>query len=866
MKKTLRRCAPICLDDDRLKACEKVAHFLWNGGYFCMECMAYFREIAIMKIYPLVLGAIFLSSILFMAPVFAAQHAYEAPGIKKQRIQAVKAAQRGAMSRSIDILKRLHREHPNDLYVLADLIVLLRQAGRNTEIIQLTQSLKPDVMPAYAVLAWVGAERDEHRYARACEILKAHEHQLGPKGQVLYAMVTSEKGETKAAVKLLPPPTATGLDAMNLAQMAYVHRRAHDPVTALQLCTMALQRDPHNPLARQEQIYALSDLGADRLALDLAERNGTLIPPVQLDRLRANLAATHARRGLHERWRLEDQDRFKIRNLPLEKALAEIEQNVRSFPRGSKQQLRSRYDRVVVLRELYRMSEAVAAYEKLPTPKAKIPPYVRHAAADAYLALKQPKKAARLYRQLIRENPHISVQVYLALYYALVDGEQYGEALTLINKLHKITPIWRKPGPPRHGLIPNWERLDVDYAWALDPAYRNHEATAEQRARSLYRRAPRNTTLINLYARVLRWRGWPTRSQKFTEQAASYNPLEKDTRINLANNARDLEHFDRWGRIITTLKAEFPEDTTIDKSYAEWQDRERLSASSEYTFGRSYGGGGAVYGSRDREWKTRLDSPWTDSGWRAFIEHHYLWLSDDSGEENFDRLGVGVEWRWSRKHFWTVLSDDRLTGKDVGIAAGWSQWVNDRWRYYLSAYSYSTETPLRAHRAGYKGRAFHFGVNWRQSESRSAYAGIGLLDITDGNKRLSFTAGYTQRLLASAHHITSGGFDLYAGHNSQPGGPYFNPSDSQSAYLRLKHDWITWRHYERSFTQHFEIGIGMDWQAGYGGDGAVDLLYKHRWKLSRTWEVHYGVGWGTHVYDGNRERRLFGLIGFSGVF
>jgi len=818
-----------------------------------------------MKIYPLVLGAIFLSSILFMAPVFAAQHAYEAPGIKKQRIQAVKAAQRGAISKSIDILKRLHSEHPNDRYVLADLVVLLRQARRNKEIVQLTQSLKPDAMPAYAVRAWVGAERDEHRYARAYTILKAHEHQMGPKGQVLYAMVTSEKGEIKSAVKLLPSPATAGLDATNLAQMAYVHRRAHDPATALQLCTMALKQDPHNPLARKEQIYALSDLGADNLALDLAERNGSLIPPVQQDRLRANLAAAHARRGLYERQRLEDQNRFKIRNLPLEKALVEIEQNVRTFPPGSKQQLRSRYDRVLVLRELDRMAEAVAAYEKLPTPEAKIPPYARNAAADAYLALKQPKKAAHLYRQLIRENPRIDVEVYLALYYALTECEQYDDALTLINKLHRVTPIWlRKTAKgPR---VPNWERLDVDNVWAMDPAYRNQEATAEKRTCTLYRRAPRNTGLIDPYATVLRWRGWPTSSQKLTEQAAGYNPLDKDTRINLANNARDLEHFNRWGRIITTLKAEFPEDTTIDKSYAQWQDRKRPSISSEYTFGRSHGGGSAVYGSRDREWKTRLSSPWTDSGWRAFIDHHYLWSNFDTGAENYNRLGLGVEWRWSRKHFWTLLSNDRLTGQDVGIAAGWSQWVNDRWQYYLSADSYSTETPLRAHRAGYKGRAFRFGVNWRQSESRSAYADVGLLDITDGNKRLSFTTGYTQRLLASAHHITSGGFDLYAGHNSQPGGPYFNPSNSQSAYLRLEHDWITWRHYERSFTQHFEVGTGMDWQASYGGDGAVDLLYEHRWKFSRTWEVHYGIGWGTHVYDGNRERRLFGVLGFSGVF
>jgi len=804
--------------------------------------------------------ALLAIGIMFSPATLAA----ELSAAKVKREQAVQAARDGHIDQAIEQLRKLHRQFTADQYITADLIILLRRAGRNAEAVSLTRYLSTSDLPDYAALAWAGALRDQHQFERARLVLEAHKHHLTAKGKIFFAMVTSEAGQRKKALGLLPAPGTKGLDATDLAHMAYVHRSAADPATALQLCTLALGRDHHNPLARKEQIYALSDLGADNLALDLAEQNGTLIPPDQQNRLRANLAAANIQGALHERRMLEGQNRFKLRNRPLKKALAEIEQNLRTFPPGSKEELRSRYDHILVLRELDRMSATIAAYEKLPTPEARIPPYVRRAAADAYLALKHPKKAARLYRQLIHENPGIDVEVYLALYYALIGAERYDDALTLIDKLHRITPAWLRGAAKGHR-APNWERLDVDNVWAMDPAYRNHEATAEKRTRKLYRHAPRNIGLINGYATVLRWRGWPTLSQKFTEQAAGYNPLDKDTRINLANNARDLEHFDRWGKTITTLKAEFPHDTTIDKSYAEWRDRKRPSISSEYTTGLSHGGG-TIYGNRDREWKTRLNSPWTDNGWRAFIDHHYLWSSFDTGGENFNRLGVGVEWRWSRKHFWTVLSNDRLTGRAVGIAAKWSQWVNDRWQYYLSADSNSTETPLRAHQAGLKGRAYHVGVNWQQSESRSAYADIGLLDISDGNKRVSFTTGYTQRLFASAHHITSGGFDLYAGHNSQPGGPYFNPSNSQSAYLRLEHDWITWRHYERSFTQHFEVGTGMDWQAGYGGSGAVDLLYEHRWKFSRTWGLHYGVGWGTHVYDGNRERRLFGLIGFSGVF
>lgn len=799
--------------------------------------------------------------------------AAELTSLMKARINAVAAAKAGHLDEGITRLDALHRSNPKDVYITADLIILLRLAGRNQQIAELTRKMNPDDIPDYARMDLARALRDEKQFERARTILANHQKALGLTGQILYAMVTLESHHPKEAVAALPNRHAKGLTTVDLANMAYVYRRAGQPEMALSLTQQALHRSPDNPHVLRENIFALSDLGAAKLALARAQKHRQLFSPEFICQLQANVTSNDISEAVKDRRRLENLYRYKERNLPLEVTLAELDKNRQAFKPYPKLELQTRYDQIYVWRQLDLMKQAVRAFEALPqhpatadaTALKSVPAYVRIAAADAYLYLKHPNKAARLYESVINENPGTDVEHYIALYYADIDGEHYAKAETLIEHLHKITPIWSR----KVAKAPNWERLDVDSLWAMDAAYRNNEGLSEQRLRTLSQAAPRNTGLLNLLATVERWRGWPEQSLQTTRMAEAYEPKSKDTRINLADNNRDLEHFSLWGQQINALYSDFPTDTSIQKSLAQWHDRSRPSITSEYTTGKSNGESNKanpVNGNRDQELQTRLNAPWTVNGWRAFIDQHYIWSSYDEGPLSYNRLGTGVEWRGDRKHFWAMVDNDQLTGNHVGLSAGWSQWLNDHWQYALSGSTYSLDTPLRAKEAGYSGKSVKGNLTWRQSESREAYLGLGLLSISDGNKRVDLGTGITQRLFASAHHITSGGIDLFAEHNSQPGGPYFNPANSESASVRLEHQWITWRHYERSFTQYFKVSTGYGWQADYGGSPTVDLFYEHKWKFSRTWDLHYGVGWGSNVYDGGRERRLYGLIGFGGVF
>lgn len=712
-----------------------------------------------------------------------------------------------------------------------------------------------------------GALRDEKNYVGAQRILVDTRQRLGTKAKILYATVIVEAGQAKEAIAALPTETTANLDGDDFAGMAYVYRMTGDPAQAARLATIALTRDPNNILGARERAFSLADLGSSSMALQYAQQRPKIFTQNELNYLGAEQAALNVRNAYQEKRRLDTQDIYIQHNEALHTSLAELDANLVKFADDPALLLRTHYDHIFVLSSLEMAPQAVDEFSMLKPP---IPSYVRRAAADAYLHLHQPERAATLYEEFIKENPLADVEVYMGLYFAYVESERYDDAARILAHIDKTTPLWHNGQANNVERLENWERVDVDDQLVMDAAYRNQEGLAEQRIDALVERAPRNDNLINTKAAIERWRGLPLKSQATTNLAAIYAPNNKNTRINFANNARDLGMYDAWGTQITTLMHDFPTDNSlqIKSSYQQWQDRSRPSISSEYTYGTSRGNAALVRGNSDQELLTTLNSPWTASGWRGFVQQHYIWGDYDTGSVNYNRLKLGAEWEWDRKHAWGVLSNDQLTGNNVGVAGGWSQWLNDNWQYTIAGDTYSTDTPLLAKQAGLSGKSIRAGLVWRQNETRNAYMNLSVLDISDGNKRMDFSTGVSQRLWANAHHITTGGIDLAAERNTHtsPNDVYFNPASTQGASLRLEHNWLTWRRYERSFTQYFRVTAGVGKQSDYGSFPTGSVFYEHQWKVSRTWELHYGVGWTSQSYDGQNEQRTYGLIGFSGVF
>ncbi|WP_426687437.1 hypothetical protein [Rhodanobacter ginsengiterrae] len=677
---------------------------------------------------------------------------------------------------------------------------------------------------------------------------------------------------------VMPPPDAPAsaygvgmrsshghVNADDLAGLAERLREQGNLTAALELSLRVRAFAPDNVQAIQTEVSTLSNLTQAHRAYALAMQNAALFKSEDLQRLRADRTADDIRQALATRDRLEQRFLYADRNQPLKTVLAQLDADLASFPRGSPAYLRTQGNRVQVLQALGRHQAAVDAWHDLQLFPAPVPRHVLRAAAGAENSLHHPLAAARLYRGIVRADPGSDVEIFIELYYALIDGEDYAAAGTVLNDIHRVTPVWIYPAGARAERQPNWERIDVDQTWAMDAAYRQQPATAQARAKNLADRAPSNAGLLNTYATMLRWRGWPQASRRITDRAAAYAPLAMETRLNVADNARDAGDVALWRQTIVPLAALFPDNAQIVESNAELGDRDHASISSDFTTGRSRGGN-QIQGNRDRQLLTQVNSPWSADGWRAFAGQDYRWSDYPEGSGSYNRVGIGAERRWDRKDLTAQLSNDRLSGRHVGLQLGWSQWLGDHWYYQAKADTYSTQTPLRAERAGLRGRLLDTQVTWRASESRSAYLDANVLDISDGNRRVSLSAGFTQRVQASSHHLTDLSLILDNTHNSRPGGDYFNPSSQRSQGLQLEHQWITWRRYQQSLTQSFIVSGSSDWESKHGSRAGFGVQYGNSWQLSRTWSLNYGVGWGSHVYDGSREHRVFGTVGFSGVF
>jgi biofilm PGA synthesis protein PgaA len=796
------------------------------------------------------------------------------------REKAVAQAKRGNITGAIQQLQQLHLQYPADQKIVADLIVLLRQTGQNQQIETLTLHQDGTMLPAYAVMPLLGALRDNKAYSRAEQIilaLKARYKQNlasdldGDELDVYAALMAAESGNLEQAKSLLLALNDRELTAQQHAQLAYAYRLSQQPVEALSQAQKALAKDASNTLAIQQTVAALSDLRSADRALAHAKQHVSLFSPAEIDRLQVDTVIVRLKEAVAEQANLRRAGRYAEAKQLLDLSIADIEKTRQQLASDSPQQLRLSYDYLYALRMRERMQDVLGQFQQFnPQQQQQAPAYVRRAVADAYLAVKQPQQALELYQQLSSESAFFDPTLQTSIYFALIESEHYDQALTVLKDINKNVPNFRYSDQKGAEPLMNWDRLNTDILLAMDQAYRNHNDQAEQQLAALYAKSPKSVAVMNSYATVLRWRGHPQKADELVRLASVYDGNESSLQISTANNAKELGQYSRWQKYIEQLMQDIPEDTGVQRNFAEWKDRDRPSIQSQMSIGQSdadHVSGSRVTGNQDQTWRTRLNSPWLNDHWRLFVEHQDRVADFQDQQLDDQRIGLGLEWDSERKNAWLKLSQ-RIGHDDTqtGIAVGWSQWLNDHWQYRLGYDSNSSDTPLQALAAGSSTQSYAAAVTWQQNESRSASWSYQALDIDDGNLRQSSSFNLDQRLHANANHITTGGIDVYFEKNSQVGGRYFNPKSNQSVGLNLQHDWVTWRDYDQSLTQHFEVSTGLSQQSGYSEEITTDAVYQHRWQLNRTWQLNYGMGWGSHVYDGNREQRLYGVLGLTGNF
>lgn len=791
-----------------------------------------------------------------------------------QREQAVLLIRHGDMSQGLIQLENLRRTYPKNQKLLADYLLSLKQAGLlDDRMLYLTEEIDYPTFPQYAHLPLLQGIRDQKKFALAIR-LGENFNRYYPSNDLnlLLGVLYAEQQQTSIAKNYLSRVNIQILNISQLLQLSYAYRISGDLVTALDLAQHAYQQDTHSVEAQQEYYSILLKLDSVEEALTRAEQEQLSAEnPVLYHQVKQAYFAQKIRHSIiSSDYKMNWSEPSPYQEL--DGVLEEMAQYAKSIDQTQQQFYPFNYDYIYALSRRGNSRQAIELLNKIEKTgiitQSPSPSYVRHAIADAYLALRQPQQAELWYKSLLSDTPYLNFEVYTGLYYSYIEQEKYQAAETLLKDIEPQLPTLQysevKGGQP-------WvhpDRASYINLWGLHQAYSNRLNIAEQYYQDLLARAPNNTGYVNQLAMIQRWRNKPERSQQTLARLSGIQPISKSRYLNSMQNAQSLGDVSTWRTTLKALQEIDPEDTGVIKAQKELNDRNRPTITHQSSFGQSRAEqenvARSLQGLNDRESLTRLYSPWLGDQYRIFAQYDSRWSEYRQGEIDENRYGLGVEWSAYRKSLTAVFSQDESRDR-AGVNLQWSHWLNDHWNYRLGADS-AADIPLQALLQDRNGQSYNLGLTWQQDESRRADVGYKATDIDDGNLRQEFTASFNQAIWASPHHNTEATLFAYYGRNSLDNVPYFNPESNYSLELNFAHDWLTWREYEKSFNQHVEVMVGMYGQKGFSTLPMYAAQYRHEWKLSRTWQLNYGVGWRMHPYDGEQEQRIYGVIGFEGRF
>ena len=810
--------------------------------------------------------SIYYVSALSCMSLFPTVYAQES--VDQLREQSIIAIRSGQVDAGFQQLEMLLQQYPQNQKVLADYIVTA-YSHKKISLQQLPyfNAIQANQFPEYGQVSAVKALRDLKQYPTALALVQQFQ-QAKPAAswQVWRAVLHAEAGQFDLARTDVKAIDLSTLSADYLAQLSYVYRLLDMPVEALKAAEASLAQQVTGN-AQEQYVLALL-LNADQARAEaymqahhLDQPNLIFAAKLQdfsqriLDAVQFYKSASYWNEGEYA---------FRL----LDSVLADMQAYIPQLPDQPDLQRRFYYEYLYALNQRNRAKDVIATLPQVDVQPLDMPAYVRHAIADAYLKQQKSAQAEPLYLSLFKEKNYVDYSVYAGLYYAYIEQEKFKQANQLIQEMDKTLPTFSYSDAKGVERTTHSDRIEYMSLKGLNYAYRNQHERAEQYFQDLVKHAPSNVAFQNNLALIQRWREKPLLAEHTVSQWNGMTPVSQTTQINQMQNAQMLGEIERWRDINQQLHSIVPDDTAVQRSRKELNDRNHFSIQHSSLWSESESDQkkllNQLKGNNEQNHWTRLNSPWINDHYRIFADHTYRWSKYEDGKIDDQRVGLGLEWNKQRKVA-SILLSDSVDSSRFGVELDWTHALNDHWQYRLNLNT-QADIPLQAVRDGYEGESYLLGLNWQQNESRKAGWQYQMTDINDGNTRHETSAFFSQRIYSAPHHITTATLAGYYGQNDAIATNYFNPENSHSLELRLAHDWMTWRNYEHHLNQRFEATVGTFQQKGYSNAAVYNLFYGHEWQLSRTWKLNYGVGWGVHPYDGEDEERTYAIFGFEGRF
>jgi biofilm PGA synthesis protein PgaA len=766
--------------------------------------------------------------------------------------QAVELARKGHTAEALAAMEKLYAVDPDNKAIFHDYLTVLAWAGQDARVAEIATRLSPQAAPGYALEAAAMSARRRGDYLQAEYLYRFGSQRFPgdldfPNGLVL---TLADAGQAQAAIELARQFELSYPDEPSLLlAKGYALEAGRDFFTALQVYDQVLASHPGNRLARARRLLALDSLGASHLAVDLAREDPGLLSTEEWQRLLNNQGAFAVRWG-----DLPPEDETK-RFVQTDRALELLDRNLaeldRTRPAARAFELRTRFDRLVALRNRFRMKAVIKEYEALRRDEVVFPSYVLSAAADAYLYRQQPEQAQALHQQILDRQPD-DFDAQLALFYTLIELEDFASAYTLIDSMDQAQPPWliHRRGDGRHLARPNPHKLTAASTAAMARFYGDQYAEAEKRFTALHETAPANVDIIRELGNVYAARGWPRQAQQIYALGLPLAPRHKGLQTGLAQSYLERREYRLAELASSRLNALYPEDSQVRRLYRGWKIHNkhelRLSAGHQDN-------SGTTQGTREMLLEGVLFSRPLDYHYRMFVSSRYAFAAFAEGNEIYRRHGVGVEYRRPDLQAAAELTYNVDGGDELGgrLSFLWEQ--DDRWSVPGNVERFSRDTPLRALRDNITADSADLGVSYRASELRSVRLKAQVMDFSDGNFRRSLAASLEQRLLTLPKFKLGGIVDLYTSANSRNDTIYFNPGHDFSAALTLDSLHRLYRRYDRVFSHRLALTLGNYWQKDFADDYLAGAAYEHIWETADRFELVYGFSRFRRVYDGLPE-------------
>lgn len=792
--------------------------------------------------------------------------------ISDEREKLVISIKSGNVQTGLSQLKHLYELYPEDQKILADYLVLSLQNHNLSKQDQLLlNNISGENFPEYAKIPLIKLLRDAKDFPQALQLAKKFEsYSVDEKLKVLIAVLYAENHEKDQAIRSIKKMNLEHYSTDQIVQLSYAYRISDQPIQALALIQNLKKGEGRNLQLETELLNVLLALGANQQVLEFLAEHPDIDPDnsfqqqARLSQLSIRIKdAIKSQKYLSAQGE-SDQISFK----QLDQVLSDAEALLLSISNNPNYLKKMQYEYIYALGYRGRHLDVLNVVKNMPLKVEQMPAYIRNTVADAYLALKQPQKAEELYGSLVTEKNYSDMSVYSSWYYALIDQEKYKQANQLMKEVDKKIPTFQYSLAKGVDKKVHPDRAEYIGLKEMANAYSNQLELAEKNLKNITIQTPNNEEYLNALARVQRWRELPQHAQATLNRLNGIEPISKTTQINQMQNLQALGDTVLWRDQIKRLSILYPNDTSVMKSVKELNDRQDFSIVHESRFSKSKANQDQVLdslkGTKDLESFTRLNSPWFLNNYRTFAQYTDRMGSYRDGKIHEERVGIGAQWESKQKSL-TFMASQELDGDRTGLSLDWNQRLNDFWQYHLS-FSNQGQIPLQALKDNSDAKSYGLGIQWQANESKKASIQYQALDINDGNLRQELSSSYQQVILTAPKHTTRAGVSGYFAKNRLDNTSYFSPKTSYSLALDLNHDWITWRNDDRSLTQKISIMTGLYDQNKFSPKTILDVQYSHNLQLSRTWGLHYGIGWLLHPYDGVYEKQWYGNLGFEGKF